>query len=110
MLYESARLRLECVDRVATLSIDAAAGAANVLSLPLLHDFDSALTIVHERPFIDVLLIRSSRPNQFLTGPHPNDLEHNQTIRERDSFADYGQRVLSRLECLSGNTTTVALI
>lgn len=110
MLYESARLRLECVDRVGTLWLDAPAGMVNVLSLAMLRDLDRALTVVHERPFIDVLLVRSARPDQFLIGPYVDELERQQNTSERYAFADLGQRVLARLEQLSENTTTVALI
>jgi enoyl-CoA hydratase/carnithine racemase len=110
MLFQSARLQLECVDRVATLSITSPGNGKNVVSLAFLGEFEQALRVVEERPFISVLVVRSACPGVFLTGPTAHEVERVQTDGERYSFADLGQRILARFERLSTTTLSIAFI
>ena len=105
MLFQSDRLRLESVDRIATLGI-----GSPVASNGLLRDLGRALDVVRRSPFLDVLVIRGNGPGHFLSGPDLVEIDALTDGESARGFAAAGQAVLERLEALSETTLTVAYI
>ena len=110
MLYETARLRLESVDRVATLWLDSPDRGSNVLSRSLLRDLEQAFNAAADHPCLDVLVIRSTKPGSFLTGPSAAEYDDLAKEAGRCGFAAAGTRVFEQLRQLSKRTRTVAYI
>ena len=108
MLYESDRLRLEAVDRVATLWLDSSDG--NMVSRPLLRELDGAMNVAAGHPNLEVLVIRSGRAGVFLVGPSTADYEALGDAELRRDFSFAGQRLHDRIRQISRRTRTVALI
>src|SRR2546429_6062390 len=96
MLYQSAELRLECSEQVATLWLD-----TPVLTRALLRELGEALDVMRRCPAADVLVLRGGGPGVFLTGP---DLDEYAGLTDPDSrrgFSRLGQETLQRLSDLS---------
>src|SRR5579859_7788139 len=110
MLYQSALLRLESVDRVATLWIGTPDRSGLVATHGLLHDLGRALDAAARCPFLDVLVIRGDAPGHFLVGPDLDEVDSLGDGESRRGFALAGQSILSRLQGLSETTLTVAYI
>jgi enoyl-CoA hydratase/carnithine racemase len=105
MLFESDRLRLESIDQIATIWLDTPA-----MDSALVTDLSHALGVVRKSSCIDLLVIRSSKPGIFLTGPNLNECARlRDEIALRD-FSLYGQYLLERLERISETIPTVAYI
>ncbi|HEV3145858.1 MAG TPA: enoyl-CoA hydratase/isomerase family protein [Gemmataceae bacterium] len=105
MLFQSERLRLESIDQVATIWLD-----AHVFDTALLGDLSQALRMVRQSACIDVLVFRSSRPGHFLTGPDLNECARLQDEISLRDFAMRGQYLLERLERISETIPTVAYV
>ncbi len=110
MLYQSARLRLECCERIATLWLGRSASNRNTLTRAFLRDLEKAIRAVELSRAIDVLVIRSANPNHFLAGP---DLDEYDGLLDPESRRDYsraGQQALLNLQDLSRNVASIAFI
>src|SRR6266851_6536978 len=101
MLYQSGQLRLESVDRVATLWIGTPDCCNLLATRELLVEFGHALDALQRSPFIDVLVIRGDAPGYFLSGPDPDKIDSLTSSESRRGFALAGSTILSRLEALS---------
>src|SRR5712691_1406531 len=110
MLYQSAQLRLESADRIATLWVGSPDHIAPLVTRDLLHDFGRALDAVQCSPFLDVLVIRGDATGHFLTGPDRDEIDSLDDGESRRGFASAGQTIFSRLEALSEHTLTVAYV
>ncbi len=110
MLYRSSRLRVECAEQVATLWVESAANGQNSLTTALLQELNGAIDAVRQTRAIDVLVLRSSHPHVFATGPDLDEYESLTDAPSRRLYARVGQQVLANLRDLSLNTATIAYI
>ena len=110
MLYESANLRVEADDQIATLWLDFRGRRTNAFTLGLLDDLDCCLQTLQGIKGLDVLVIRSAKPGVFSTGHDLREFASLHNEPELAAFAARGQQVLRRLEGLSPALTTVALL
>src|SRR5262245_46269018 len=105
MLYQSARLRLECSEQVATLWLD-----ADVLTRALLLDLGAALDTMRRCRAANVMVIRGGCPGAFLTGPSLDEYVDLTDAESRRGFSKLGQETLQRLSDLSSHVATIAYI
>jgi enoyl-CoA hydratase/carnithine racemase len=108
MLHESSHVRVTADDGVATLEFHFPGRPVNPLSAARLVEIDRGLTAVANAPAVEVLVIRSGRPDGFCGGFDPQVPRELHTDSEAAAFAATGQRVLGRLANLP--VVTVAFI
>lgn len=107
MADASLRLKVR-EDRFATLTFDSAGRSANVLTLDVWQEFESALLLLERQPDVRGLVLKSGKPNTFIAGADlklladatPNDPRVRAVI-------ELGQRVLLKLEALPFPTCAV---
>ena len=104
MLFESAHVRITAEYGVGTLWLGFPGEPVNALDAPRLNELANALVAIESNLFLNVLVVRSAKPAGFCAGLRPSVAE----VTDRLTFAERGQRVLSRLAGLP--FTTVALI
>lgn len=104
MLFESAHVRVTAEYGVGTLWLGFPGELVNALDAQRLAELDTALAAIESNLFLNVLVVRSAKPAGFCAGLRPSVAE----VTDRLTFAERGQRVLSRLAALP--FTTVAFI
>src|SRR5690242_7482525 len=105
MLYQSAGLRLECSEQVATLWLD-----TPVVTRALLLELGDALDVMKRCPAADVLVLRGGQPGVFLMGPDLDEYAGPSDAESRRGFSRLGQETLQRLSDLSIHVATIAYI
>jgi enoyl-CoA hydratase/carnithine racemase len=97
MLYESAGVRVEADDGVATLWLDFAATPVNALSPARLAVIDRGVTAAVHTPGIEILVVRSANPAGFCDGADVGAVLSLASDSDRAEYARAGQQVLARL-------------
>jgi 3-hydroxyacyl-CoA dehydrogenase/enoyl-CoA hydratase/3-hydroxybutyryl-CoA epimerase len=100
MLYQSAGLRLECSEQVATLWFD-----TPLLTRALLLDLGESIDFMQRCRAADVLVVRGA-----LTGPDLEEYAGLTDAESRRGFSRLGQETIQRLADLSNHVPTVAYI
>src|SRR5215213_2945930 len=93
MLFESAHVRVTAEYGVGTLWLAFPGEPVNALDAARLAELDAALAGIESNLFLNVLVVRSAKPAGFCAGLRPTVAE----VTDRLTFAERGQRVLSRL-------------
>jgi 3-hydroxyacyl-CoA dehydrogenase/enoyl-CoA hydratase/3-hydroxybutyryl-CoA epimerase len=97
MLYESAGVRVEADDGVATLWLDFAGAPVNALSLARLTEIDRGATAAVYVPGVEILIVRSANPAGFCGGSDFDAFLFLSTDADRAEYARAGQEILTRL-------------
>jgi 3-hydroxyacyl-CoA dehydrogenase/enoyl-CoA hydratase/3-hydroxybutyryl-CoA epimerase len=95
-------------DGVASLVLDLPGRSVNVVNRQLLTDLAAALDAVEADPSLQLLLIRSGKPDSFLAGADLHELAGIKTPEEASALSERGQRLFGRLAGL--RVPTVAVI
>ncbi|MFO0850073.1 MAG: enoyl-CoA hydratase/isomerase family protein [Gemmataceae bacterium] len=98
MLYESAHLRVETADGVATLWLGFPGSPVNALSPVRLAELGRTVDAVERCPGLDLLVVRSALPGGFCGGFTADALDGLTSDPAR--FSRFGQSVLDRLASL----------
>jgi 3-hydroxyacyl-CoA dehydrogenase/enoyl-CoA hydratase/3-hydroxybutyryl-CoA epimerase len=110
MIFESASIRVALDDQIATLWLDCADNTINRLDSRALSELELALRAVQRIPCLDVLVLRSGKPDFFCTGYDLGEFAGMQNAAARSAFAARGQQVAQLLAHLGNGAITVALI
>lgn len=98
MLHESAHLRVETADGVATLWLGFPGSPVNALSPARLAELGRAVDAIERCPGLDLLVVRSALPGGFCGGFTADALDGLASDPAR--FSRFGQTVLDRLASL----------
>ncbi len=93
-------------DGIAWIAIDKADGSANVLSAPVLQEFDKLLQAL-ESTQPRAVVIHSARPGMFIMGADINEFTKIRSADEAFRLVRLGQQVLDRLEALPAPSVAV---
>ncbi|MEO0998182.1 MAG: 3-hydroxyacyl-CoA dehydrogenase NAD-binding domain-containing protein [Pseudomonadota bacterium] len=93
-------------DGIAWIAIDKADGSANVLSAPVLQEFDTLLEALESTQPRGVV-IHSAKPGMFVMGADINEFTKIRTADEAFRLVRLGQQVLDRLEALPAPSVAV---
>jgi len=110
MLFETANIRIQAEDQIATLWLDRAGHPTNTLSTELLDELVAGFDAVRARPTIDIVVVRSAKASGFGTGRDPVELAELESANDLAAYAERGQRAFDHLASLRGGLLTVALI
>lgn len=110
MIFESPNIRVALDDQIATLTVDCADNADNRLTLQVLDDLERALRAVQRISCLDLLVLRSGKPDVFSIGYDLTEFAALKNPVERSAFAARGQQVAQLLSHLGKDIITVALI
>jgi 3-hydroxyacyl-CoA dehydrogenase/enoyl-CoA hydratase/3-hydroxybutyryl-CoA epimerase len=97
VLYESAHVRVESDDGIATLWLDFPGDPPNLLTAGRVNEIGRAVEAVGANPFVEILVVRSAKPAGFSGGYDPGSLLELGTDADRRAVAAAGQRVTRRL-------------
>ncbi len=110
MIFESPNVRVAVDDQIATLWLDCRDNADNRLTLNVLDELERALRAVQRLPSVDILLLRSGKPDCFSIGNDWTEFAAIQNPVERSAYAARGQQVTQLLSHLGNGIITIALI
>jgi 3-hydroxyacyl-CoA dehydrogenase/enoyl-CoA hydratase/3-hydroxybutyryl-CoA epimerase len=110
MLYESTHIRIDADDQIATLTLDFAGQRANGFNLGALDDLEKGLKLIHDMPWIDLLIVRSAKLTGFSPGHQLEQLLALRSSPERAAYAGRGQQVLQLFSALPKGTCSIAYI
>jgi enoyl-CoA hydratase/carnithine racemase len=97
MLYESAGVRVEADDGVATLWLDFAGTPVNALSPARLTEIDRGVATAVHTSGIEILVVRSANPAGFCDGADIGAVLSLVSDADRAEYTRAGQQVLARL-------------
>lgn len=110
MLFQSRDLRLSATDHTATLWLDRAGRSDNLLTLRMLRGLIRALRVVRDTPGLEVLVLRSAKPDGFIVGHDPHELATLRSESDWLTLAGLTQYAGERLARLARRLRTVAFI
>jgi 3-hydroxyacyl-CoA dehydrogenase / enoyl-CoA hydratase / 3-hydroxybutyryl-CoA epimerase len=110
MIFESPSIRVALDDQIATLWLDCADNRDNSLDAKSLDELERALRALQRVPCLDLLVVRSGKPDSFCTGYDLAEFARIQSQRDRSALAARGQQVAQMLSSLGSGVITVALV
>lgn len=110
MLHESANIRVELDDQIATLWLDHRDEPGNPLTFAVLDELESALQAIESTPSIDLLVLRSGQAVGFSRGFDLDEIAGLPARADRAAFAARGQQIIQKLTQAVPDGLTIAVI
>lgn len=110
MIFESPSICVALDDQIATLWLDCAGNTDNQIDSIVLDELARALRVVQSIPCLDILVVRSGKPDSFCVGYDLAEFAGMESQAERSAFAARGQQLTQLFESLGSDKITIALI